>query len=87
MADRDHARRRYGKAAGNGRSTRACCLISEVLEEAGLDRRKVRLLRRQLLEGLILMCRWQLDRMDEAEAASGRSARPGGTAARKVTVE
>jgi hypothetical protein len=87
MAERSGKTRRNGRVSGNGRSTRACCLISEVLEEAGLDRRKARLLRRQLLEGLILLCRWQLERMDEAEASSGRSPRPRAAEARKVTVE
>ena len=87
MADRDRATRRSGKAGGAGRATRACCLISEVLEEAGLDRRKARLLRRQLLEGLILMCRWQLERMDEVEASSGRSSRPRPGGTRKVTID
>jgi hypothetical protein len=43
---------------------RACCLVSEMLEEAGIDRQKARQLRRQLLEGMILMCRWQLERME-----------------------
>jgi hypothetical protein len=61
---------------------KACCLISEVLEEAGLDREKARRFRRQILEGMILLCRWQLERMDRAEAA-----RPGGGRARRVTVE
>ena len=44
---------------------KACCLVSEMLEEAGLDRRKARALKRQVLEGLILLCRWQLERMEE----------------------
>jgi hypothetical protein len=44
---------------------KACCLVSEMLEEAGLDRRKARALKRQVLEGLILLCRWQLERMGE----------------------
>jgi hypothetical protein len=35
-----------------------------MLEEAGLDRQKARQLRRQLLEGMILLCRWQLERME-----------------------
>jgi len=61
---------------------KACCLISEVLEEAGLDREKARRFRRQILEGTILLCRWQLERMDRSEAA-GRS----GTRARRVNVE
>ena len=67
------------------KAARACCLISEVLEEAGLDRKKARVLRRQLLEGLILMARWQLERMDEAEAR--RPPRPRASSTRKVTVE
>ena len=60
---------------------KACCLISEMLEETGLDREQLRRLRRQVLEGAIVFCRWQLERM----------ARPGpptrATAARKVEVE
>lgn len=43
---------------------KTCCLVSEVLEEAGLDREKARRLRRQLLEGVILLCQWQLERME-----------------------
>ncbi len=50
------------KPSGTGKN--ACCLVSEVLEEAGLDREKARALCRQVLEGVILMCRWQLERMD-----------------------
>jgi hypothetical protein len=38
-------------------------MISEFLEEAGLDRQRARALRRQVLQGLILMCQWQLERM------------------------
>jgi hypothetical protein len=49
---------------GAARSPRACCMVSELLEEAGIDRQKARQLRRQLLEGMILMCRWQLERME-----------------------
>jgi len=57
-------------------------MISEMLEEAGIDREKLRLVRRQMLEGIILFCRWQLDRMNRAPRppASGRRAR-------KVAVE
>jgi len=62
---------------------RACCLISEILEEAGLDRQKARKLRRQVLEGVILLCRWQLERMaPEPEMPAARPSR-----ARKITVE
>lgn len=61
----------------------ACCLISEILEEAGLDREKARRLPRQLLEGVILLCRWQLERMPaEAEKPPRRTPQP-----RKIKVE
>jgi len=67
----------------DGEAPRFCCLVSEVLEEAGLDRQKARALRRQLLEGLILLCQWQLERMERPPgAAPGRK-----KGARKVTVE
>jgi len=57
-------------------------MVSEMLEEAGVDREKLRLLRRQVLEGVILFCRWQLERME-------RGPRPpsGARKARKVAVE
>ena len=62
---------------------RACCLVSEVLEEAGIDRQKARKLRKQVLEGVILLCRWQLERMgSEPEPPSARPTR-----ARRITVE
>jgi hypothetical protein len=61
---------------------KACCLVSEMLEEAGLDRRKARALKRQVLEGMILLCRWQLERMGpDTDAPRTRRA------ARKVAVE
>jgi hypothetical protein len=63
------------------RSKKACCLLSEILEEAGLDRKKARQLRRQVLEGLILLCQWQLERMNEARPA------PEGRKGRRVKVE
>jgi hypothetical protein len=61
---------------------KACCLISEMLEEAGLDRERARQLRRQVLEGIVVLCQWQLERMEgpPASSASGRKTR-------KVTVE
>lgn len=58
--------------SGAKRSTRACCLVSEMLEEAGIDRQKARQLRRQLLEGMILMCRWQLERMEASAPPPSR---------------
>lgn len=70
-----------GEKSGATRSTRACCLVSEMLEEAGLDRRKARQLRRQLLEGMILLCRWQLERIDSPAPPPSRKG------ARKVDVQ
>jgi hypothetical protein len=40
-------------------------MVSEILEEAGVDRDRLRQIRRQVLEGVILMCQWQLERMEE----------------------
>jgi hypothetical protein len=74
------AREKAGSAAPHG--VRACCLVSEMLEEAGFDRRKARALKRQILEGLILFARWQLERMgSEPEAPRPRRG------PRKVAVE
>lgn len=70
-----------GEKAGS-RSTRACCLVSEMLEEAGLDREKARQLRRQILEGMILLCRWQLERMESSAPPAPRRKGP-----RKVDVQ
>jgi len=63
------------------RPRKACCLVSEILEEAGLDRQKARRIRRQVLEGIIVLCRWQLERIPPEEP-HGRSPKP-----RKITVE
>ena len=60
-----------------------CCMISEILEEAGLDRQKARDLRRQVLQGIVLMCQWQLERMDRTAAPSGG----GSKKARKVSLD
>jgi hypothetical protein len=60
---------------------KACCLISEMLEEAGLDRERARRLRRQVLEGIVVLCQWQLERMESPPAS------PSGRKTRKVTVE
>ncbi len=69
-------------ASAEQRPRKACCLVSEVLEEAGLDRQKARQLRKQVLEGVILLCQWQLERLRETEAEAPRPRR-----GRKVTVE
>jgi hypothetical protein len=51
-------------------------MVSEILEEAGIDRERARRIRRQVLEGIILLCQWQLERMDRPPAAaSGGKAR------------
>ena len=47
-------------------------MVSEILEEAGHRPRALRRVRRQVLEGIILLCQWQLERMDEARARLGR---------------
>ena len=65
-----------GKRAA-GAPRKACCLVSEILEEAGIDRARARQIRRQVLEGIILLCQWQLQRMEEdrpppAEGRRGR---------------
>jgi hypothetical protein len=60
-------------------------MVSEVLEEAGIDRDRLRQIRRQVLEGVMLMCQWQLERMEEPppKKRSTRSRRK----PRKVVVE
>jgi hypothetical protein len=58
-------------------------LISEILEDAGLDRAKAREIRRQLLQGIMLFCRWQLERLDAAEPPP----RPMRRKPRKVTLD
>ena len=73
-----------GEAGTGARRQKACCLVSEMLEEAGLDRRKARALKRQVLEGLILLCRWQLERMGPDDEARTPPSRRG---PRKVPVQ
>lgn len=53
-----------------GEPRRACCMVSELLEESGIDRERIRRVRRQVLQGVILLCQWQLERMDEAREES-----------------
>jgi hypothetical protein len=61
-------------------------MVSEILEEAGIDRERARALRRQLLEGVVLMCQWQLERMREDQKRAEPEA-PSGRRARKIEVE
>lgn len=61
---------------------KACCMLSEVLEEAGIDRQQLRRIRRQVLEGIILLCQWQLQRMNQDPPAKEPRSR-----ARQVKVE
>lgn len=68
--------------AGESPSRKACCLVSEILEEAGLDRAKARALRRQILQGVVLFCQWQLERMEQTKPPAPRRKR-----AERVTVE
>jgi hypothetical protein len=74
-----------GKRGAGGASKKACCMVSEILEEAGLDRERVRQIRRQVLEGIVLMCQWQLQRMHEH--APAERAAPRGRRGRKIQVE
>ena len=71
--------------APKGGGRKACCLVSEVLEELGLNSRKARALRRQTLLGLITFCQWQLSRMDE-ETEGTKSRQPQKRAGRRVKV-
>ena len=59
---------------GSGEPKKPCCMVSEILEEAGIDRERARQIRRQVLEGIILMCQWQLQRMEQDRQA--QAARP-----------
>jgi hypothetical protein len=68
-------------ARAEGSPRKVCCLVSEILEEAGLDRERVRKARRQVLEGIVLLCQWQLSRMDGEAPPTDRKK------ARKVAVE
>lgn len=61
-------------------------MVSELLEESGVDREKVRLAKRQVLEGIMMLCRWQLERMAETDRAA-QAAAPPRRRSRKITVE
>jgi hypothetical protein len=55
-----------GTAGTQGRRrAKACCLVSQMLDEMGLDSRRARELRRQALVGGITFLQWQLARLDE----------------------
>jgi hypothetical protein len=66
----------------HGGPKKPCCMVSEILEEAGIDRERARQIRRQVLEGIVLMCQWQLQRMEQ-----DRPVPAGGRRGRKVEVE
>jgi hypothetical protein len=68
------------------RSRKACCLVSQMLEEMGLDARKAREIRRQTLLGLMTFCQWQLARMDDEQAASPTPGEARKTRGRRVKV-
>jgi hypothetical protein len=72
-------------AGGSGGPMKACCMVSEILEEAGIDRARARQIRRQVLEGVVLLCQWQLERMRETEAGGTKA--PHGRRGRKIQVE
>jgi hypothetical protein len=60
-------------------------MVSEILAEAGIDRERARQIRRQVLEGIVLMCQWQLQRMHEPPAPEASA--PRGRRGRKIQVE
>jgi hypothetical protein len=57
-------------------------MVSEILEDAGIDRERLNQVRRQVLEGIVLMCQWQLERMDAPPPKRRSGKKP-----RKVVVE
>lgn len=60
------------------KTTKACCLVSQMLEEMGLDSRKARELRRQALVGGITFLQWQLARLEDDRAADAPRPAAGG---------
>ena len=65
-------------------SKKPCCMVSEILEESGLDRQTARKLRRDVLQGMILLCQWQLERIERSER---RERENGPSRIRRVKVE
>lgn len=53
-----------------------CCMISEFLEETGIDRAQLRKARRQILEGIVLLCQWQLQRMERQAPPTPAARKP-----------
>ncbi len=74
-------------SGGKGESgfKKPCCMVSEILEEAGIDRERARQIRQQVLEGVILMCQWQLQRMQADRPAEPKP--PRARRGRKIEVE
>ena len=68
--------------ASDTKSKKPCCLVSELLEETGLDRDTLRTAKRQVLQGMVMLCQWQLERMERPSAA-----KDDGKRARKVTID
>jgi hypothetical protein len=46
-----------------------CCMVSELLQEVGIDRERLRNVHRQVLESIILACQWQLQRLEKDRPA------------------
>ena len=74
-----------GGRSASGGNRKPCCMVSEILEEAGIDRERARQIRRQVLEGVVLMCQWQLQRMREGHPAEPEA--PPGRRGRKIAVD
>jgi hypothetical protein len=68
--------------ASDTQSKKPCCLVSELLEETGLDRETLRQAKRQVLQGMVMLCQWQLERMERPPGGE-----KDGTRARKVTID
>jgi hypothetical protein len=69
--------------ARDTKSKKPCCLVSELLEESGIDRETLRQAKRQVLQGMVMLCQWQLERMERPSGA----AKDEGKRARKVTLD
>ena len=74
---------KVGKTS-KARGRKTCCLVSEMLEEMGLDSAKARELRRQTLLGLQTFCQWQLASLDAEVKAPSRRGKAKGRRVRIV---